>query len=165
MTSTAEQVAEVARPATAGGVVRVRSTRFGAFEVSQDQVLRFPQGMIGLPEARRYVIVDHRPGSPFKWMLALDDPELGFAIANPYELVPGYRPPLELAARLLEADPEDLAIFVVVTIPSDPAQMTVNLMAPVAVHLRTRIARQIVLEDPHAPPAYRLLPPATAARR
>jgi flagellar assembly factor FliW len=158
-------VDEASRAAPATGIQRVRSRRFGTFEVSGEQLLHFPQGMIGLPEARRYVILDHRPGSPFKWMLCLDDPELGFAVANPYELVADYRGPVELAARLLGTTPEEIAVFVVVTIPTDPTQMTVNLMAPVAVDLRTRTARQIVLEDARHPHAYPLLAGATAVRR
>src|SRR5947207_134849 len=92
-TSTAEQVAQIAS-APPAGVLRVRSQRFGSFEVPAEQIVCLPHGMIGLPEARRYVILDHRPGSPFKWMLCVDDPELGFAVANPYELVADYQAPL-----------------------------------------------------------------------
>jgi flagellar assembly factor FliW len=166
MTSTAERISEGAKRESAGAVVRVHSRRFGTFDVPSDRILHFPQGLIGFPDGRRYVILDHRPGSPFKWMLSIDDPELGFAVADPYELVAGYSPPLELAARLLATDPAEVALFVVVTIPPDPTRMTVNLMAPVAVDLRTHSARQIVLEDPRFPPSYPLLsgPPAAASR-
>ncbi len=42
--------------------------------------------------------------------------------------------------------------------------MTVNLMAPVVVDLRTRRARQIVLDLPHCPPDFLVVPPRVAAR-
>jgi len=159
MASTAERVAKAETDALA-----VRSRRFGTFEVPRANVLHFPTGLVGFPQLRRYVVLDHRPGSPFKWLLAIDDPDLAFAVANPGELVADYRPPLELAARLLETDPADVALFVVVTIPSDPTRMTVNLMAPVVVDLRTRRARQIVLDDPRCPPDYLVVRTPSAAR-
>lgn len=159
MVDAAEQLGD-----DAGATIHVRSRRFGTFDVPADRVLTFPQGLIGFPEASRFVILDHRPGSPFRWMLSLDDPELGFAVANPGELVAGYEPPLELACRLLQAPAEHVALFVIVTIPSDPTAMTVNLMAPVVVDMRTRRARQIVLEGTKLDPRHPVLTPAPAEK-
>ena len=61
-----------------------------------------------------------------------------------------------------EPSPADVALFVIVTIPSDPTAMTVNLMAPVVVDVRTRRSRQLVLEDGRSDPSYRVCaaPPA-----
>ena len=137
-------------------VISVRSSRFGELEVPADRVLHFPQGLIGFPKARRFVILDHRPGSPFKWMLCLEQPDLAFAVAEPARMVPDYEAPLALAARTLGTDPADVALFVIVTIPPDPTAMTVNLMAPVVVDVRTRRSRQLVLEDGRCDPSYRV---------
>jgi flagellar assembly factor FliW len=141
----------------------VRSERFGDFAVPVDRVLHFPEGLIGFPRARRFVILDHRPGSPFKWMLCLDQPELAFAVAEPARMVPEYEPPLELAARALATDPADVALFVIVTIPPDPTAMTVNLMAPVVVDVRTRTSRQLVVEDGRFAASHRVCAFASAA--
>ena len=163
MASTAEHV-DPHQPHRAGECIQVRSQRFGTFDVPRESVLHLPQGLIGFPSHPRWVILDHRPGSPFKWLLSIEDPELAFAVANPGELVADYQPPIELAARLLDTDPAEIALFVVVTIPSDPTRMTVNLMAPVVVDVRTRRARQIVLDDPRCPPDHLVVPGACAPR-
>ncbi len=165
MASVAEQVVAPVRHAPEPDVVRVRSPRFGDLEVRADRVLHFPQGLIGFPKARSFVILDHRPGSPFKWMLCLEQPDVAFAVVEPGHFVPGYRAPLDLAARTLDADPADVALFVIVTIPPDPMAMTVNLMAPVVVDVRTRVSRQLVLEDGRFDPSYRVCqaPQAAAA--
>ena len=141
-------------------VIHVRSSRFCELEVPADRVLHFPQGLIGFPKARRFVILDHRPGSPFKWMLCLEQPDLAFAVAEPAKMVPDYEAPLALAARTLGTDPADVALFVIVTIPPDPTAMTVNLMAPVVVDVRTRTSRQLVLEDARCDPSYRVCAPS-----
>jgi flagellar assembly factor FliW len=57
-----------------------------------------------------------------------------------------------------------VALFVIVTIPSDPTAMTVNLMAPVVVDVRTRTSRQLVLEDGRSDPSYRVCAPRAAAQ-
>jgi flagellar assembly factor FliW len=156
MASVAEKAAATA------DVVHVVSSRFGELDVPVDRVLHFPQGLIGFPRARRFVILDHRPGSPFKWMLCLEEPDVAFAVVEPATLVPSYEPPLELAARTLGVAPADVALFVIVTIPPDPTAMTVNLMAPVVVDLATRRSRQLVLEDPRCDPSYRVCGPHAA---
>lgn len=160
MASVAENAADPGRHEI--DVIHVCSARFGDFKVPVDRVLHFPQGLVGFPRARRFVILDHRPGSPFKWMLCLEQPDLAFAVVEPGRMVPGYLPPLELAARTLGTDPADVALFVIVTIPPDPTAMTVNLMAPVVVDIRTRTSRQLVLEDPRCDPSYRVCGPHAA---
>ena len=157
MASVAEKTAGTGRRPP--DVIHVVSSRFGELDVPVDRVLHFPQGLIGFPRARRFVILDHRPGSPFKWMLCLEEPDVAFAVVEPATLVPAYEPPLELAARTLGVDPADVVLFVIVTIPPDPTAMTVNLMAPVVVDLRTRRSRQLVLEDPRCDPSYRVCGP------
>ena len=146
MASPAERTGERTR--------KVVSQRFGSFEIPEDRVFRFGNGLIGFPKAEHFVLLDHRPGSPFKWMLSLEDPELAFAVANPSDLVSDYSPPLKKAAKQLSANDADVAIFALVTIPSDPTQMTINLMAPVAVDLRSMTAEQLILDRPDLSPAH-----------
>jgi len=145
MAAVDEEAAEAAA-ATAQERIRIESRRFGSFEVAASDVFAFESGLIGFPGLRRFVLLDHAPGSPFRWMLSLEDPEVGFAVANPAELIAGYRPPIEDGCRAVEAAPEDLSLFAILTIPPNPLETTINLIAPVAVNLRSRCARQLVLD-------------------
>jgi len=149
-----ESPAERRTEADEAKTLRISSKRFGTLDVPVDRVFRFGDGLVGFPGAQRFVLLDHRPGSPFKWMLCLEDPELAFAVANPADLVPGYAAPVESASRQLRARADDIAIFALVTIPADPTQMTVNLMAPVAVDLKTMTAAQLILDRPELSPAH-----------
>lgn len=164
MTSTAEQRA----PVTVGAesTLAVVSQRFGSFDVPRDRIFALDPGLIGFPEAHRFVLLDSRPGSPFKWLLCVDEPELGFAVVDPAQFVPGYVAPLEQAAAALGCSAADVALLVLVTIPERPSEIFVNLLAPIVVDLGRRRGRQLVLEDPALDPAHRipLLSPAAAAR-
>jgi hypothetical protein len=79
--------------------------------------------------------------------------------------VPGYRPPREQAAQAVAASADEVVLFALVTIPANPTEMTINLMAPVAVNMRTRAACQLVLEEPGLEPSHRVLPPLPDEQR
>lgn len=154
MARTAEGSAPVCAPADP--TLAVVSQRFGSFAVPQDRVFALDPGLIGFPDARRFVLLDSRPGSPFKWMLCVDLPELGFAVVDPAHFVTTYAAPLDQAAGALGCAPEDVALFVLVTIPEQPSEIFLNLLAPIVVDLGRRRGRQLVLEDPALDPAHRI---------
>lgn len=155
MADSVEVVAEV-RAAEPPPVrtITVESQRFGVFEVPEDSIFELEPGLVGFPNEHRFVVLDSRPGSPFKWMLCIDEPDLAFAVVDPTELVPGYRAPIEKTVEVLGCAPVDVALFVLVTIPARPVEIYANLLAPVVVDLARRKGRQLVLEDPTLDPAH-----------
>jgi flagellar assembly factor FliW len=153
----AEVVAEV-RAAEPPPVrtITVASQRFGVFEVPEDSIFELDPGLVGFPAERRFVVLDSRPGSPFKWMLCVDEPDLAFAVIDPATFVPDYGAPLDKAAEVLRCARGDVALFVLVTIPARPTEIYANLLAPVVVDLVRRKGRQLVLDDPTLDPAHRI---------
>jgi flagellar assembly factor FliW len=129
---------------TDDGPVWLHSKRFGDYEVPAERVLNFPQGLIGFREARRFALLDaSRPGSPFRCLVCLDEPDLGFVVCDPVALWPAYAadlPPPEHGRA------EDVAVLALVTVPSNALEMTANLMAPLVVDCQTRTGRQCVLD-------------------
>ena len=151
-------MAEPARKAVDGTEsIPVRSRRFGEYEVPADRLLHFPEGLIGFPQARRFVLLDAtRPDAPFRRLLCVDEPELGFVVCDPEALWPGYGG----ALPPYEGGRENLAVLAIITIPKNPLEMTANLMAPLVVDCRTRVGRQLVLDIGRFSTRHALLPPA-----
>jgi flagellar assembly factor FliW len=138
-------VAEPARKALAtADTVALRSARFGDYDVPAERVLSFTDGLVGFRDAHRFVLLDStRPESPFRCLVCLDFPELGFVVCDPTRLWPSYAadlPPPESGRA------EDQAVLAIVTVPPDPKEMTANLMAPLVVDCTTRTGRQLVLD-------------------
>jgi flagellar assembly factor FliW len=130
--------------------MEITTTRFGIVNVNDGSVLRVPGGIIGFSDQQRYVIIEHKPGSPFYWFQALDRPELAFVIIDPLLFKPDYEVHLSAAllGELQVEDPADVSIYVIVTIPQGrPQEMTANLIGPLVISTRARVARQIVLDD------------------
>lgn len=129
--------------------MKTTTTRFGAIEFEDKDLLTFPTGIIGFANSTRFVILD-QGDAPFKWLQSVDEPELAFVIMDPVRLKTDYR--IEVAVEdipeLDAEDESDLTVFVFLTIPpGDSGGITANLRGPVVLNHRTRRAKQIILAD------------------
>ena len=130
--------------------MKVETVRFGAIEVEEERVIHFPEGLLGFPENKDFVIKEHKPDSPFMWLQSMNAPELAFVITNPFLVKPDYLEnlsPGERAAFNSEND-NKLTIFVLVTIPPGQVQnMTVNLLGPLIIDIESRTGKQVILPN------------------
>lgn len=130
--------------------MKTATTRFGPVEFKDEALLTFPAGIIGFPGSTRYVLLDHDRDVPFQWLQSLDQSDLAFVIMDPRVFKPDYRVVVahEDIPELAAQDESDLTLFVLLTIPpADPEGVTANLRGPILVNHRTRLAKQVVLED------------------
>jgi flagellar assembly factor FliW len=131
-------------------MMQCRSTRFGNCDVRSDSVLTFPNGILGFPDCRRYVILDHDTDAPFKWLQSLDEPGLAFVILDPATFHPEYnvQAPHEALLEVDGKDDDELILSVLLTIPSnDPTGITANLRGPLLMNPRTKLCKQLILSD------------------
>ena len=129
---------------------KIETTRFGEIEIDETGKIFFPEGLPGFTDCREYVILDHRPGSPFKWLQCLTNPGLAFVMMNPFLIRPDYLKDLSPAEERLisESSDEPVTIFTLVTIPLNrPEKATVNLLGPIVLKSRSMHARQVILAE------------------
>jgi flagellar assembly factor FliW len=127
--------------------MKVKTTRFGEIDVPEGDVIHLPSGLIGFPELKQYVLLDHDKDSPFKWFQSLEDGAIAFVLIDPLLFNPEYVAEVT-DAELAELDvqtEEDLVISVIVTVPSNPQNMTANLKAPLIFNLKNRRGKQVIL--------------------
>lgn len=130
-------------------MIKVKTTRFGEIEVKGEDLIELPSGLIGFPELKRYVLLDHDKDSPFKWLQSLDDGAIAFVLINPLLFKPEYTVEVtEAEVSDLELKNEDDAVIsVIITIPTNPQNMTANLKAPLVFNLQNRKGKQLVLSN------------------
>jgi len=129
--------------------VTIQTTRFGQVQLQQEDVLNFPEGILGFSELKKFILVDDPTDDIFAWLQACDEPAIAFPVLEPELFAENYK------VNLSKADQESLKVqnsgkfrmFCIVTIPDDPTKMTANLKAPVVVNMAERLARQCVLQD------------------
>lgn len=126
------------------------STRFGSFEVRDESIVTFPSGLLGFPEQQRYVILDHDTEAPFKWLQSVEEPSLAFVILDPAMIHPSYQidVPADALAEIRAEQKAELALVVILTIPSDdPGRITANLRGPLVISHQTKLGKQMVLSE------------------
>jgi flagellar assembly factor FliW len=130
--------------------MRITTRALGEIELAEGQIIEMPSGMIGFPAAHRYALIPFEDSEvPFLWWQCLDEPSLSFIVIDPLLIYPDYEVALPAAEfeDIALASVSDGAVYVVVTVPKDPSDMTVNLMGPLVINQSARRAKQLVLTD------------------
>ncbi len=127
----------------------IETTRFGVINVENNDIISFPQGMLGFSKIHEYVLVERTDDSLFIWLQALKKASIAFPLLEPqlFEHL-SYKIELEENDRkILELDDIKYAkVFTIITIPSDPTKMTANMRAPIVINLQKRLAHQVILQ-------------------
>jgi len=130
--------------------LKIETTRFGTVSLEEEKILGMPFGMLGFPDKNRFVILQHKEGSPFYWYQSVDDPALAFVITSPLLFMPDYEVDTKNVLMEMPWDKigDALEFYVVVNIPKGlPEKMTANLIGPILINNKTRQAVQIVMPD------------------
>jgi flagellar assembly factor FliW len=133
--------------------LQIATTRFGALEIQEEQIIHMPSGIIGFPDQRKYVLLEQKKGSPFMWLQSVDNGALAFVLIDPLLFKPDYK--VEIGPE----DAEDLGlknggneaqIMAIVNIlnrgeDGKPTAITANLLGPIVINPEKKLAKQVVL--------------------
>ena len=134
----------------------VQTGRFGQIEISTDEIIQIPSGILGFPEDHNFCLVDAGDDTLILWLQSLSNPHLAFPVLEPKIFKPEYVVRLS-AAELRElklGSIKDASVFTILTIPSPMTEMTANLKAPVVINTKQKIAKQVVLQENDQPIKY-----------
>jgi len=129
----------------------IQTTRFGDVTLQNEDVLEFPEGILGFNQLRRFVLLDDPNDEIFAWLQSCEIPQIAFPVLEPELFSTTYQVALtkhDLESLGLSAQQKPVS-FAIITIPDDPTLMTANLKAPIVINVEKRMARQIVLQDNH----------------
>ena len=144
--------------------MQIKSTRFGEFEVPEDLVVQFPEGLPGFEDQKQFAFLPYtvdEDNSPFAYMQSVQDPDLTLLLADPFLFFKHYSLDLndEDAAQLGLTDSEETAgVYGVVAVPEKIDQMTVNLVAPIVVNWKEQKGMQVILNRSPYGTKHRLFP-------
>lgn len=125
----------------------LNTTRFGMMECDEDRIITFPEGLLGFPQHKQYVLLEPADNSYFWWLQSVESSDLAFVVTDPSHFVSEYRVPLQ-QCQMLELgiwSIDDAQVFVVVN--KRDHLLTGNLQGPLVVNARSRVGAQLVLND------------------
>lgn len=121
--------------------------RFGEVSIPDGKIITMPKPVLGFEHLKRYCIIERDDCEPFLWFQSIDDPGVAFMIVNPIVFCPDYR--IEVNPRELDelkiSDVREVETYAIVTVPANPAEISINLQGPLIINTRTRLAKQLVL--------------------
>jgi flagellar assembly factor FliW len=116
---------------------------------SKEDIITFPSGIPGFEKNKSFVLVSIPDYVPFEWLVCVDGSPLRFAVINPLMFKPDYAPKIqkEQLEEMGFVKPEDVLLFVIVTINENPLESTANLVGPIIINKARRIGKQAIVED------------------
>jgi flagellar assembly factor FliW len=126
--------------------VNIVTTRFGLVQVSESEVLRFPEGLVGFRSFTQFVHLPDPEVAGLSWLQSVTAADLAFGMVAPPLALSDYRVEIRPGDRAaLELDDERSALIYVILNRGDGGGLTVNLQGPVAINPLRRLGRQLVL--------------------
>ena len=129
--------------------MKIETTRFGVMDVKDDQIVTFPQGLLGFSKRTQFTLFPDKISEPFQWLQSLEIPPLALIVVDPDLILSDYKFSLEddEVKDLGSIQIGDFQVLIVVTVGATIQDLTLNLLGPILINKNTRLARQIVLDD------------------
>lgn len=127
----------------------IQSDLLGSHNVEPAQLFRFAKGLFGFPECHDFALLPAERAGLY-WLQSVEHSTLTFLLVDPFLYFPGYEIDVadgDIRELAVEAE-EDLSVLAIVTLPRTTVEKpTANLQGPVAFNLRTRLGKQLALEE------------------
>jgi len=128
-------------------MINFSSSRFGDLQAKEEKIINFPEGLVGFPGLKRFIVIDHKD-TLIKWLQSVDDPDMAFIVASPDIMTSEYPINLDSTVRKhlqLEND-NDLVILFILRVEGE--EVIANFQGPLIINAQNMKGAQIVLEPP-----------------
>jgi flagellar assembly factor FliW len=125
------------------------TTRFGVLSVQPQDEIVFEQGLIGLADCKRWVVLTDSSNGALGWLQNLEQGHIAVGVVSPRRFVPEYQ------LRVDRADLRTLGLTtvrdaeVVVIASRQTDGLTLNLRAPLVINVEKRLGCQVIAKDEH----------------
>ncbi len=116
----------------------IKTLQFGEISVEDDYIFTFEEGMLGFENLKDFVLITEEETVPFKWLVSVVSPEIGFPLLSPWHLDIEYDPGKEFN---LERE----VLFVIVTLGGKDKGISANMKAPIVLDTKTQKGKQVIL--------------------
>lgn len=126
----------------------IKTRRFGEVEVSEEDILGFPEGLVGLSSYKRFVMLRDPESENLIWLQSVDREDFSLATIHSSCLESEYH--LEVRSNEVESiqldNGEDAEVFLVIN--RVEGTFFANLRGPLIINTRRMLGKQVVLRNP-----------------
>lgn len=121
----------------------------GVLKISEDDIVTFPEGLLGFSEYKKFVFINDPEDDVFMWLQSCEKKDVAFPVIEAGFVID----PSSLAltagdcSRLGIQNSEEASMYCMVRVASEATGMTANLKAPIVINKRDHIGYQFVLAN------------------
>jgi flagellar assembly factor FliW len=129
--------------------MKIKPSLFEEVEFDEEDIILIEQGLIGMPELKKFIMMDFPNEVALHWLQSLDDPDIGFLVSEPKLFDKDYTITVdrETGDYLRIEKDDDLVTMIIVTVKQKGAKITGNLLGPILVNASKRIGCQLTLDS------------------
>ena len=121
----------------------------GTIKYENKDIIHLEKGILGFENLNKFVLFPSEDNDFFSILQSIEDKEVGFVVASPFEILKNYELRLKdsIIKKLKIKKEDDVLVLNIVTLNSKIKNITVNLKAPIVVNIKERLGEQIVLDN------------------
>ena len=131
--------------------MQIQTKYLGQVKITEDQIIKFPQGILGFEFNQEFAILGILGNDNFKILQDLKHPNIAFFIINPWDFYKDYTvdlPDEELGKiGIFPKQDNELVVFNIVTLGKTFQESTANLLAPIVINTENKSGRQFIQND------------------
>lgn len=133
-----------------------KTRNYGDITPTEDDIIRFTEGLYGFEEYEKYVILKDKPEDDIMYLQSIDNENLSFVLIDPFVIINGYKTTVndDDLKDLKVKNKSELKFLLVAIITKDIQNSLVNLRSPIAINPELKIAKQVILENSEYPLRY-----------
>jgi len=124
--------------------MKIETKAYGPVEIEDQQLLEFPQGLLGFEDHHHFALIDAHK-KPFFWLQSTEEPRIAFILIKPSIFRDDYDPGVtqEDFEDIGASGADECLVFAIVTVP-EAGPMTANLQGPLFISKKTRKGKQCI---------------------
>ena len=139
--------------------MKIETRDFGTMEISEEQILDFPNGVYAFEDAKSFALIELEKGRYPAWLQCIDNIRPCFIVFDPYLICEDYEVALNSSekAALDVKENTNLKVLCIARVPEDYKETTVNLKSPIVINMDTKKAVQVILPKnyPYRQPVFK----------
>ncbi len=129
--------------------MQIQSKLLGLVDYEEEHVIHFDEGLIGIPDKTKFLLIEKEDFKPFSYLQSVDDPTFILIVVNPMLIEKEYK--FSIFRGDLEAidikDENDFSLLSIVIFAQKVQDITINLKAPLLINVHTKQALQVILQN------------------
>lgn len=127
----------------------IKTKFLGDVEIREEDIIVFPDGILGFEESRQFILLDIPENEFFKILQDVEHDYVSFIVTDPFKFKEDYEmevPDIELLKINIRKE-EQIAMINIVTLSDVFEKSTINLLAPIIMNTEERTGKQYILNN------------------